>query len=60
MRREDLKEILTVNEVAAYLGISRAHAYELFKQERFRVIRMGKCIRIPRHSFLNWVDNNEK
>ncbi|MGL4742301.1 MAG: helix-turn-helix domain-containing protein [Sarcina sp.] len=59
MTREDLnnKEILRVEDVAAYLGISKAYAYELVKQENFKVIRLGRAIRIPKDSFLRWVDS---
>ncbi|MGL5068432.1 MAG: helix-turn-helix domain-containing protein [Sarcina sp.] len=59
MTRSDLdnKDILTVSDVAAYLGISKPYAYEVVRQEPFKVIRLGKAIRIPKASFLKWVDS---
>lgn len=39
---------LSVDEAAALLGISRAHAYRLIEQGEIFCIRLGARIRIPR------------
>lgn len=39
---------VTIPEVASLLGISRNHAYELVKQGKLPVIRLGKRILVPR------------
>ena len=39
---------LTVSEAAAVLGISRGLAYELARQEKLPVIRLGRRIIVPR------------
>ena len=67
MTRNDLdnKDILTVDDVATYLSISKGYAYELVHQEQFRVINLANsskkksCIRIPKQSFLDWVDGKQ-
>jgi len=57
------KQAYTVNDIARILNISRTHAYELVGEDApFRVVRAGKCIRIPIISFDQWfsgsADNN--
>lgn len=43
-----------VAEVAAILGISRNHAYEMANRRAFPVIRLGRRLVIPRASFDAW------
>jgi len=44
-----LPAVLTVGQAAELLGIGRSHAYETVKSGEWptRVIRIGRCIRIP-------------
>ena len=44
---EDLPLMLSVPEMAAALGISRAGAYELARSEGFPALRIGTRIVIP-------------
>ena len=44
----DNRLVLTVTEVAAALGISRAHAYELVARGDLPCLRLGRRIVIPR------------
>ena len=46
----DLPPILKVDEVAAYLRISRSSAYDLIKRGELPVVRVGGRIRITRHA----------
>ena len=48
-----------VSEIAELLQIGRVEAYRLVKEDRFRVVRIGRCIRIPKNSFDAWL-NHEK
>lgn len=48
-------EYMTVAEMAKYLNISQASAYELTHRRDFPVSRFGGSIRIPREAFLAWV-----
>ena len=45
---EDLPLMLSVPEMAAALGISRAGAYELARSEGFPALRIGTRIVIPK------------
>lgn len=53
---DQLPLMLSVPEVAAVLGISRAGAYELVRAEGFPTLKIGSRIVIPKERFLNWID----
>lgn len=50
------REYLTVADVQHWLNISQAAAYELTHRKDFPVSRFGGSIRIPRETFLAWVE----
>jgi excisionase family DNA binding protein len=41
------QELLTVNRVAAMLGISRVRIYELINEGRLESVKLGRLRRIP-------------
>ncbi len=47
---------LSVPEVAAVLGISRAGAYALVRSESFPKIKIGNRIVVPKNKFIAWMD----
>ena len=51
------KKTYSVHEIAQILQISRSKAYELCHQSDFKVVRLGRTIRISKASFDNWLDN---
>ncbi len=51
------REILTPAEVAAYLKVSRAQAYNLI-QKSIPYIRVGGNRRVFRRDLEDWVENN--
>lgn len=53
---EDLPLMLSVPEMAAAMGISRAGAYELARSEGFPALRIGTRIVIPKDKLQEWVD----
>ena len=53
---ENLPLMLSVSEMAAALGISRAGAYELARSEGFPALRIGNRIVIPKDKLQEWVD----
>ena len=59
--REDMPLFLTVMDVANLLGISRASAYELVRQENFPKLKIvqGRTI-IPRDRLLEWLDEQTR
>lgn len=47
-RFEELPDIMSVEEVAAWLGVGRASLYELIRAEKFPHLRFGRTIKIPK------------
>ena len=52
---EELPLTLTVPEVAAVLGISRAGAYTLVKSRGFPAIQIGNRIIVPKEELAAWI-----
>lgn len=50
-------EIMTVEDLASFLRISRVKSYELVKQKGFPSIKIGRTIRISRTALLQWLAN---
>ncbi|MBR1703213.1 MAG: helix-turn-helix domain-containing protein [Lachnospiraceae bacterium] len=51
------KKTYSVQEIAEILEISRSKAYELCQHADFKVIRLGRIIRISKASFDSWFDS---
>jgi excisionase family DNA binding protein len=51
-RFEDLPEMVTVEEMGAFLRISRNAAYDLVKSGAIRSVKFGRLIRIPKQALL--------
>lgn len=51
---------MSVEDVAAVLGMSRMYAYSLCKQPDFPALRMGKRIIIPKDRFIRWMEERAK
>ncbi len=56
----DLPLTLSVPEVAAALGISRAGAYELVRSDSFPKIKVGNRIVVPKDKFIAWMDKQSE
>ena len=59
--KEEMPLFLTVMDVENLLGISRASAYELVRQENFPKLKIvqGRTI-IPRDRLLEWLDEQTR
>ena len=59
--KEELPMFLTVMDVANLLGISRASAYELVREDNFPKLKLvqGRTI-IPRDRLLEWLDEQTR
>ena len=55
---EQLPMMLSVLEMTAALGISRAGAYELARTEDFPALKIGTRVVIPKDKLKEWVDQN--
>ena len=53
---DELPLMLSVPELASVLGISRAGAYALVKEQGFPAMSIGARILIPRDKLLAWID----
>lgn len=51
----ELPAILTVPELAAFLGIGKNAAYDLARSNQLDVLHIGHTIRVPRHSVLRYL-----
>lgn len=51
------KKTYTVAEIANMLGIGRTSAYNLVKENHFKVVKIGASIRISKKSFDDWLNN---
>lgn len=52
---EQVPLILSVNDVADILGLSRAYAYNLFHTAGFPAIRIGKRMMVRKEKFYEWL-----
>jgi excisionase family DNA binding protein len=52
----ELPPVLTAKHVQAVMGISRMKAYELMHRQGFPVLRIGRCMRVPRDAFVRWME----
>jgi excisionase family DNA binding protein len=43
-------------EAARLLGIGRSKVFEMLARNELPVIRLGRCVRIPRQGIEDWVD----
>ena len=55
---DELPLMLSVPDVAAVLGISRAGAYELVHAEDFPKLRIGSRIVVPKEELREWIHEN--
>jgi len=51
-----IKRSYSVTEIIEMLGISRKKAYELCNSGCFKVVRIGRAIRVSKASFDEWLD----
>ncbi|WP_413357335.1 helix-turn-helix domain-containing protein [Robertmurraya sp. 2P01SA] len=49
--------ILTAKDVSEILKISKPTAYELMAQNDFPLIKIGRCKRVLKDDFLEWLAN---
>lgn len=53
-----LPAYMNADQIAAYLGISRAGAYVLMHSEGFPMIRINKRMLVASKKLLEWIENN--
>jgi len=56
----DLPTVLSANELAKTLGISRAGAYNLLASRGFPTLHIGNRKLVPKEKLIKWIDENTK
>lgn len=52
------KRLLTVDETAAYLGISKLTVYDWISQGKIEVIKLGRVVRFKEATLEKWIDKH--
>ncbi len=52
--------LLTVEEAARQLNIGRTFAWELVRKGELPVVRLGRCVRVPRQALQEWLGRRVK
>ncbi|MFH0067512.1 DNA-binding protein [Peribacillus sp. NPDC056705] len=60
INRNDYPEVLEPKEIQEILKLGRRQTYELLADAPFRVLKVGRNYKIPKHVFFNWFEGNEK
>ena len=55
---DELPLMLSVQEIAKVLGISKTSAYELVRSKGFPVLKIGSRLVVPKEKFREWVEQN--
>lgn len=55
---EQEKRTYSVLEVAKILQVSRSKAYQLCDGKDFKILKLGRLVRISKHSFDEWLERN--
>lgn len=55
-KTQENKMTYTVMEIAEMLGIGRSSAYNLVKENHFKVVKIGASIRVSKKSFDDWLN----
>lgn len=55
---DELPLMLSVQEIAKVLGISKTSAYELVMSKGFPVLKIGSRLVVPKEKFREWVEQN--
>jgi excisionase family DNA binding protein len=53
-------ELLRAEEVAQVLGVGRSKVFEMIRSHELPMIRMGRCVRVPRTAVLAWIEQSAR
>ena len=57
---EGTNKTYTVKEIASMLGIGKSKAYELCVSGQFKVVRIGRALRVVKKSFDEWLEEESQ
>lgn len=58
MNLHNYPDVLSVKDIQGILGIGTSKAYTLAKSDAFHTVRVGPLIKIPKQSFLKWLNGS--
>ena len=53
------KMLVTADEAAGFLSLSRSQVYELAKRREIPSIRIGRSVRFPLDALRRWIDEKQ-
>jgi excisionase family DNA binding protein len=53
--RSEQKVLLDRRDVARLLGLGRTKVFEMMARSELPVIRIGRCVRVPREALMEWI-----
>lgn len=57
---DDYPIVLTAEHLAEILNVSKVTAYELMNQPSFPLVRIGRCKRVLKNEFFQWLSQQQK
>jgi excisionase family DNA binding protein len=57
LNRTNLERLLTADEVAQILNVSKSFAYQLMQRGEIPTLRLGRAVRCRRQDLFEWVDS---
>ena len=57
---ENYSDVVTVEQLAEMLKIGRNTAYELVRAGIIPSVRIGRCIRVPKQTIIEYITNQNK
>lgn len=52
------KQLLTVSETAAYLGISKLTVYDWISQRKIEYVKIGRLVKFDQRILDKWIDQH--
>lgn len=56
---DELPYVITVPQLARFLGIGRNNAYDLVNRGEIRTVKIGRTIRIPKSALIEFIEHVE-
>lgn len=57
-QKKEIKEIMDVKELAAYLGIGKSKIYQLIREKKIPASKIGRQYRFSKSVIDNWLKEN--
>ena len=54
------KVLLDSRDVARLLGLGRTKVFEMMARSELPVIRIGRCVRVPREALMEWISDETR